>query len=51
MAVNESVITAFDRAPVTSANAEERTGVVEVRAEYGRNFGSAPPCWPDSSAR
>jgi len=51
MAVHESVITALGRRPVTSANAEERTGVGEVRAEYGRKFGSAPPCWPDSSAR
>ena len=39
MAVHESVITAFDRGPVASANAEERTGVVEVGAEYGRKSG------------
>jgi len=51
MAVHESVITAFGRRPVTSANAKEQTGIVEVRAEYVRKFGSAPPCWPDSSAR
>jgi len=51
MAVHESVITALGRRPVTSANAEERTGVGEVRAEYGSKFGSVPPCWPDSSAR
>ena len=51
MAVHESIITAFGRRPVTSANAEEQTGIVEVRAEYVGKFGSAPPCWPDSSAR
>jgi hypothetical protein len=49
--VHESVITTCGRRPVTSVDAEERTGVVEVCAEYVRKFGSAQPCWPDSSAR
>jgi hypothetical protein len=44
LAVHEPVITAFGRRPVTSANAEERAGIVDVRAEYVRKFGSAPPC-------
>jgi len=51
MAVHESVITAFGRRPVTSANAEEdgrRRGPCGIREEVG----SAPPCWcgPDPRA-
>src|SRR5674476_879625 len=34
-----AIFTALGRRPVTCANAEERTGGVEVRAEYVRKFG------------
>ena len=40
--VDESVISAFGRRPVTCTNADERTSGVDVRAEYVRKFVFAP---------